>query len=336
MLVLKISPRNPDEKLLKEAAGIIKKGGLVAFPTETVYGLGADALKGEAVRKIFEVKGRPADNPLIVHVADFESVEELAYLTPTARKLMKKFFPGPLTLVLKKKDVVPNITTGGLDTVAIRMPNHPVALKLIQLSETPIAAPSANISGKPSPTRAEHVIEDFSNRIDCVIDGGETKIGLESTVVDARKEPVEILRPGAVTVEELSEVVEVVHAQKPGTPRSPGMKYRHYAPEAELIVLVGEKGGEGRVKRKLLELAEELRDRGLKVGIAASSAGSLEGFEVVELGRSAEEVAKRLFSALRELDSRGVDVILAEGMEEKGLGTAIMNRLRKAGRVYRV
>jgi|Deesub1362B_J571_1020462.scaffolds.fasta_scaffold00131_50 L-threonylcarbamoyladenylate synthase len=344
MLVLRTDLKNPDEKTLKFAAEIIREGGLVAFPTETVYGLGADALNSKAVRRIFEAKGRPADNPLIVHISDFETIEKLAFVTETARKLMKKFFPGPLTLVLKKRDVVPDITTGRLDTVAIRMPDHQVALKLIELSGTPIAAPSANISGKPSPTKAEHVIEDFSDKIECVIDGGETKIGLESTVVDARKEPVEILRPGAVTAEELSEVVEITHYRS-GTIRSPGMKYRHYSPKAELIVLVGEMGGAGeteeQVKRKVIGLAEELRKKGFRIGLAVRSGRNLRkrdlrGFEIIELGESIEEVAKRLFSALRELDRRGVDVIIAEGVEEKGLGTAIMNRLKKAGRVYRV
>ncbi len=335
MLILQVDSRDPDQKRLKVAAKIIREGGLVAFPTETVYGLGADALNSRAVRKIFEAKGRPADNPLIVHVSDFEVIEELAFVTETARKLMKKFFPGPLTLVLKKKDVVPDITTGGLDTVAIRMPDHQIALKLIELTETPVAAPSANLSGKPSPTRAEHVIEDFYGKIDCIIDGGETKIGLESTVVDARKEPVEILRPGAVTADELSEVVEVTDF-KSGIARSPGMKYRHYSPRAELIVLACETDAGERVERKILELAEELREKGLRVGIAARDTRNLKGFEVVELGRSVEEVAKRLFSALRELDRRGVDVIITEGVKEEGLGAAVMNRLKKAGRVYRV
>ena len=332
MLMLKIDPRNPEERLLKRAAEIIKKGGLVAFPTETVYGLGVDALNSEAVRRIFEAKGRPPDNPLIVHISDFETAERLAYLTNTARKLMEKFFPGPLTLVLRKKDIVPEITTGGLETVAIRMPDHPVALKLIELSETPIAAPSANISGKPSPTKAEHVIEDFSGKIDCIVDGGETKLGLESTVVDARKEPIEILRPGALTAEELSEVVEVVFSRKTDMP-SPGIKYKHYSTEADLIVIVGETK---EIKAKMLELAEELGRKGLKVGIAARGIENFEGFEAMDLGRSVEEIAKNLFSALRELDKRGVDVILVEGVEERGLGATIMDRLRSSGRIYRV
>ena len=335
MLLVKIDPRNPDKKLLKKAADIIKEGGLVAFPTETVYGLGADALNSSAVRRIFEAKGRPADNPLIVHVSDLDAVEKLAYVTETARKLMKKFFPGPLTLVLRKKDIVPSITTGGLDTVAIRMPDHPIALELIELSQTPIAAPSANVSGRPSPTRAEHVVEDFSDKIECIIDGGETKIGLESTVVDARREPVEILRPGAVTAEELSEVVEVTQTDSmPSVTRSPGMKYRHYSPRAELIVLVSDV--EKRVRKKILELAEELRGKGFRVGIVLRGNRGPEGFEVVEVGRSVEDMAKRLFSALRELDGKGVDVILVEGVEERGLGIAVMNRLKKAGRVYRL
>ncbi|MET1124984.1 MAG: L-threonylcarbamoyladenylate synthase [Archaeoglobaceae archaeon] len=325
MKVIKSDPENPGDEL-KEAAEIIKKGGLVAFPTETVYGLGADALNERAVRRIFEVKGRPPDNPLIVHVCSIEEVYEIAEPNEVAEELMKRFFPGPLTVVVRNKRV-PKVVTAGLDTVAVRMPDHKIALKLIELSETPIAAPSANKSGKPSPTKAEHVIEDFDDEIDCVIDGGETKIGLESTVVDTTVYPIEILRPGAVTKEELEKYFDVRYAESSAVARSPGMKYKHYAPEAELIVLVGDN-----FEEKAFEIARELERKGYRVGIAGMG---LDCDNCYDLGRTLEDFARNLFKALRELDKRS-DVIIIQGVEEKGIGKAIMNRLKKAGRLYRI
>ena len=329
-LVLKL--RSLEE--LKKAAEAIKKGGLVAFPTETVYGLGADALNKNAVKKIFEVKKRPLDNPLIVHISSLDEIHRIAELNPIAKKLIDAFFPGPLTVVMKKKEIVPDETTGGLKTVAVRMPDHKIALRLIEYSETPIAAPSANIAGRPSPTRAEHVIEDLFGKVDVIVDGGETQIGLESTVVDTTTYPVKILRPGAVTKEMLSEIVEVEYKGEVEIPLSPGMKYRHYSPRAPLYVFVGDYS---RVRSKIAEFAENVEKCGMKVVILARKKDVYEG-NVIELGERLEDVARNLFSALRRADSMNPDIIVAEGVEEKGIGVAIMNRLRKAAgeRVYRI
>jgi len=334
-----INLREPEEEKIRIAARFILKGKLVAFPTETVYGLGADALNGEAVRKIFKAKGRPADNPLIIHIAEFRDLKRLADEVPREAELLaKKFWPGPLTMVLPKGEKVPYATTGGLDTVAVRMPAHPIALALIRASR-PIAAPSANISGKPSPTSAEHVIDDFYGRIECIIDGGPTMIGVESTVVDLTSDEPTLLRPGGVTLEEIEEVVGKVkvHPAVKGKPadlaRAPGMKYRHYSPNAQVIVVEGERE---RVREKIDELVKKYRLKGLKVGVMATEEHEADVF--FNLGKSEEEVAKNLFLALRDLDKKGVDVIIAEGVEEKGLGLAVMNRLRKAAghRVVRV
>uniref|UniRef100_A0A7C4WBX5 Threonylcarbamoyl-AMP synthase n=1 Tax=Geoglobus ahangari TaxID=113653 RepID=A0A7C4WBX5_9EURY len=325
MLIIRVNKDNPETEKIKKAAEIIKKGGLVAFPTETVYGLGADALNARAVKRIFEVKGRPPDNPLIVHVSSVDDVYKIAKPNKIAKKLMEEFFPGPLTLVMEKKDIVPDITTANLKTIAVRMPDHKVALKLIELSETPIAAPSANKSGKPSPTRAEHVIEDFKDEIECVIDGGEVDIGLESTVVDTTTYPIEILRPGAITKEMLEEFFDVKVAGESDVAKSPGMKYRHYAPEAETIVI--------KDRKKILELAKKLSKNGKIVGIAAMNPKEFKDFITFDLGRNYEEFAKNLFKALRELDKK-CNVIIVEGIEEKGIGLAIMNRLKKAGKLY--
>ena len=321
-----------DEVKLRIAAKLIREGKLVAFPTETVYGLGADALNERAVRRIFEAKGRPADNPLILHIAKFSQVYELAREVPEeAKVLVERFWPGPLTIVLPRKDVVPDVTTGGLDTVAIRMPANEIALKLIELSGKPIAAPSANISGKPSPTSAEHVADDFYGKIECIIDGGETRIGVESTVIDLTEHPPVLLRPGGLPLEEIEKVIgkvrihPAVFGKKVDTPKSPGMKYKHYAPNAEVIVVEGPRE---KVKGKITELVKELKERGKKVGVIGSE--SYNADEFFFLGSSVEEVAKNLFKALRYMDKAGVDVVIAEGVEERGLGLAVMNRPRKA------
>ncbi|ADC65025.1 Sua5/YciO/YrdC/YwlC family protein [Ferroglobus placidus DSM 10642] len=328
--IIKVDPENPEDDKIGIAAEEIKKGNLVAFPTETVYGLGADALNEKAVRKIFEVKGRPADNPLIVHVSSVDQIYEIAQPNEIAKKLIDAFFPGPLTLVMKNKKV-PKITTAGLDTVAVRMPDHKVALKLIELSETPIAAPSANKSGKPSPTKAEHVLEDLGNLVDVIIDGGETKIGLESTVVDTTVYPVEILRPGAITKEELEEYVDVKYAEDFSVAKSPGMKYKHYAPDAETIVLVGKN-----FLKKATQIAEDFVKKGYRVGVAGLNLEEKRNDVIYKnFGRNLEEMAKNLFKVLRELDKE-CDVIIVQGVEEKGIGKAIMNRLYKAGRVFRI
>jgi len=322
-----------DKKKIKIAAKFIREGKLVAFPTETVYGLGADALNEKAVKRIFEAKGRPADNPLIVHIADFEQLYELAKEVPREAKILAEhFWPGPLTIVLPKKSSVPKVTTGGLDTVAIRMPAHEIALGLIRASRRPIAAPSANISGKPSPTLAEHVVDDFYGRIECIIDGGEVKIGVESTVLDLTTKPPTLLRPGGLPLEEIEKVIgkvkvhPVVKGKAVDIAKAPGMKYKHYAPNAQVIVI---EGSREKVKEKIKELLNDYKRRGVKVGVMATG-DFYEADAYINLGNSEEEIARNLFRALRELDKSGVDIILAEGIEEKGLGLAVMNRLRKA------
>lgn len=322
-----------DEKRIKVAAKLIREGKLVAFPTETVYGLGADALNSKAVRGIFEAKGRPADNPLIVHIADFNQVHELAReVPPEVELLAKHFWPGPLTVVLPKRENVPKITTGGLETVAIRMPAHEIALGLIRESNRPIAAPSANISGKPSPTLAEHVVDDFYGTIECIIDGGGTTIGVESTVIDLTTKPPTLLRPGGLPMEEIERIIgkikihPAVRGKEVNLAKAPGMKYKHYAPNAQVVVIEGVRE---KVKGKIMELLVEYKKQGVKVGVMATG-DFYEADAYVNLGDSEEEIARNLFKALRELDRSGVGIILAEGIEEKGLGLAVMNRLRKA------
>jgi len=323
-----------DERKIRMAARFILDGKLVAFPTETVYGLGADALNPNAVRRIFEAKGRPADNPLIVHVANFDDLTELVdRIPPEAEILARHFWPGPLTMILPRSERVPDVTTGGLDTVAVRMPSHPIARALIAES-TPIAAPSANISGRPSPTLAEHVVDDFYGKIECIIDGGETAIGVESTVIDLSSGEPTLLRPGGLPLEAIEDVIgevsvhPVVRGEHVDVARSPGMKYRHYSPRAEVILVEGSRPD---VRVRMEQLVEEYRREGLRVGVMATEdTEDYDADEFFYLGADAEEVARNLFRGLRELDKRGVDVILAEGIEERGLGLAVMNRLRKA------
>jgi L-threonylcarbamoyladenylate synthase len=336
--ILRVNPTEPEREVIAEAAAVIRSGGLVAFPTETVYGLGADALNEAAVRRIFEVKGRPPDNPIIVHVADRDSVYLLASEVPrAAEELISRFWPGPLTLVLKRTELVPAVTCGGLETVAVRMPAHQVALELIREAGIPIAAPSANVSGSPSPTSAEHVLRDLGGKIEMVLDGGPAEIGVESTVIDMTIDPPELLRPGGLPLEEIEGVIGHVRVPEPGRglvaftgkPRSPGMKYRHYAPRCRLILVEGDPAS---VRRKVAELVTGLRAQGKRVGVLALDGADYPGAEIVDLGPRSDlrRVAKSLFTAIRDLDERGVDVIVAEGVEERGLGLAIMNRLRKA------
>lgn len=320
--IIKVDPDNPEEDKIKIPAKIIRKGGLVAFPTETVYGLGADGLSGSAVRKIFIAKNRPMDNPLILHVSDPSMIYEIAEANEIAEELIEEFFPGPLTLVMRRKEVVPDEVTAGLDTVAVRMPSNKIALKLIELSGTPISAPSANIAGKPSPTKAEHVIEDLWGRIDCIVDGGETEIGIESTVVDVTTYPVEVLRPGGLEIERLREVVDVKFFKGDvSIPKSPGMKYRHYAPDAQLQVIYGKKD---EVVKKICELYEKYTKKGLRVGLAVTDRKYYRAEVIEEMGKTPQEIARNLFDVLRRLDKKS-DIIIAEGIEERGLGFAIMN-----------
>ncbi len=328
-LILKIDPEKPEREKILKASEFIRKGEVVAFPTETVYGLGADALNPEAVRKIFEAKKRPLDNPLIIHVSKNEQVYQLVEeLPPVAERLMEAFWPGALTLILRKSSKVPPEATAGLDTVAVRMPDHRVALNLIEEASTPIAAPSANLSGKPSPTRAEHVIEDFYSKIACIVDSGKCRIGVESTVVLLTESKPVILRPGGVTKEEIEKVIGEVEFH-PGVfkagaeekPLSPGMKYRHYAPEAELWLAS---------KGALEEAVSEALKAGKEVGVITRGEKNFPGALVFNAGSSKEEYASNLFAALRHLDSIGVEIIVAESVEESGIGIAVMNRLRKA------
>jgi L-threonylcarbamoyladenylate synthase len=319
---------------IRKASLIIISGGTVAFPTETVYGLGANALDSEAVAKIFHAKGRPADNPLIVHISSREMLNMVARDIPEqAFKLMDAFWPGALTIILKRKDVVPDITTGGLDTVAVRMPDNEIALSLIRGAGVPIAAPSANISGRPSPTKAQHVIKDMDGRIDAVIMGGETRLGVESTVLDLTVTPPALLRPGGLGLEEIIGTIGEVNIIEESV-RSPGMRYTHYSPKARLILVEGERKS---VLIEVKRLISETRNQGLTAGVLVSreSAMDIECDAKYILGsvNDLKEVASRLFSGLRFLDEAGVDVGIAEGVfPEEREGRAIMNRLRKAAK----
>ena len=312
------------EEDIQQAAEIIKEGGLVAFPTETVYGLGADALNPEAVGKVYAAKGRPSDNPMIVHISSKNDLSHLTFeITDDIRKLMDAFWPGPLTMVVPAAPVVPRVTTGGLDTVAVRMPSDPVAAALITSSETPIAAPSANLSGRPSPTSARHVIDDLDGRIDAIIQGGDCQVGIESTVVDMTGTVPAVLRPGIITAERLSQAlgktVEIDPAMNVKTadfkPKSPGMKYKHYAPKAEMIIYKGD-----REKVYLAMCEEKLRRTGYGQKV-----------EIIMYDDSEpEKAAREFFAKLRACDKAGVDVILAAAMREDGVGFAVMNRMFKS------
>jgi len=338
--ILKINRDAFSQSELHEAAEIIRNGGLVAFPTETVYGLGGNAFDPEAASRIYAAKGRPGDNPLIVHIADMDGLKEIVAQVPeSAATLAARFWPGPMTLVMKKKSIVPERTTGGLDTVAVRMPVHPVAAALIRECGLPIAAPSANRSGRPSTTTAQHCIEDLDGIIPMIIDSGAVDIGLESTIVDCTGDIPVLLRPGGITLEMLRDAVGRVDIDPAITgpvdagvkPRAPGMKYRHYAPEAELTIVTG---SPERVQAKISELAEAARSGGKRVGIIATeeSRDAYHDCDLKVMGLRSDEstVAHNLFAILREYDDDGVDVIYSEGFNDSGIGRAIMNRLRKA------
>ncbi|MCM1542251.1 MAG: L-threonylcarbamoyladenylate synthase [Blautia sp.] len=329
-----------EEEALRQAGGVIRAGGLVAFPTETVYGLGGDGLNPESSRKIYAAKGRPSDNPLIVHICRLEDIDLLVEEFPeTARKAADAFWPGPLTMILPKSDRVPYETTGGLDTVAVRFPSDPIARKMIDYGGGYVAAPSANLSGRPSPTAAKYVIEDMEGRIDMILDGGEDDIGLESTVVDMTVTPPQILRPGFVTREMLEKAlgekvdtdVTTMEPESSLAPRAPGMKYRHYAPRGELTIV---EGSPGKVADYVNRAAAADKAAGEKTGVIATS-GSLKDYraDVVKCAGSREreeEIAKSLFAILREFDDEGVTRIYSESFDSQGLGQAIMNRLLKA------
>lgn len=312
------------KEAIQEAADVLKQGGLVAFPTETVYGLGADGLNPEAVASIYGAKGRPSDNPLIVHVADLDSCRQLVLrLTEPFQTLTQRFWPGPLTLVLPKNPIVPDVTTGGLDTVAIRMPDHPVALELIRRAGCPIAAPSANLSGRPSPTKGAHVVQDLSGRVDVILTGDDSRIGIESTVLDLSGDRPCILRPGLITREELEETLGVAVDLDPGIlgkeatiAKAPGMKYTHYAPKAEMIIL---RGPADRVDAELKGMKEKAEANGRRVGLVQFPEPD------------PRHAARHLFAKLREMDDTGVDLILASALtEENSVGFAVMNRMLKS------
>jgi L-threonylcarbamoyladenylate synthase len=340
-LLLKVDSQTLDLRKVRVAADIIKKGGLVAFPTETVYGLGADALSPKAVINLFEAKQRPLDNPPIIHVGNPRDVSELVKeISNTAERLMETFWPGPLTLIFHHSGVVPSVTVAGLDTVAIRMPKHNVALALIRESGCPIAAPSANLAGRPSPTSTEHVLADLDGRIDAVLDAGPTSIGVESTVLDLTVDPPQVLRPGGTPYEALQAALGRVElspfavADRPlpaEKARSPGIKHKHYAPKADVVVV---EGALSDVVRSIRRLAESYAERGCRIGILCTDE-SMDGYEadvVMSLGNRDDlaGAARSLFKLLREFDEKGVDVIVAESLPAEGLGLAVMDRLRKA------
>lgn len=316
--ILRVDPAAPSGEALAEAAAALRAGLLVAFPTETVYGLGADARSAAAVERIFAAKGRPSDNPLIVHVDSLAAAEQVtAWVTPLAEKLAARWWPGPLTLVLEADPSLPAVTTGGLATVAVRVPEHPVALALLRAAGVPVAAPSANRSGRPSPTTAQHVLDDLDGGVDLVIDGGESRVGVESTVVDARGDVPIVLREGAVTREDLG----VVAQQQVGDRRaSPGTRYRHYSPscQVELVAL-----GDG--VARALAIAGDGRTVGL-IGFTAAPAPVVSLATVVD----AADLARRLYRALRAGEKAGVDVVVVEAVAETGMGRAVMDRLRRA------
>ncbi len=328
-----------NEKLMETAGGIIQNGGLVAFPTETVYGLGGNALDPDAAAKIYNAKGRPSDNPLIVHIARLSDLHAIVRSVPDkALMLAEAFWPGPLTMIFDKKELVPSSVTGGLDTVAVRMPDHEIALSLIQNSGGYIAAPSANTSGRPSPTTAQHVRDDLDGKIDMIIDGGIVGIGVESTIIDLTEDTPMVLRPGYISLDMLRSVIGDVkmdpglHSEDPSfRPKAPGMKYRHYAPKADLTIVEGEAKD---VRRKIDELAKEAVTRNLRVGIIAADedAASYHVGIVRSAGSRAKEItiSQHLFGILREFDDLGINVIYSESFDTPQIGPAIMNRLIKA------
>lgn len=335
MKIWQMKSESPDHKMIKEAANLLQEGELVAFPTETVYGLGGNGLSAESLLKIFAVKGRPADNPLILHIADEEALKDLVLsVSPTAKRLMEVFWPGPLTLVMKKTDQVPFEATAGLQTVAIRMPEHPIALQLIRATGLPIAAPSANLSGKPSPTVAKDVQEDLEGKIAGLIDGGSTRIGLESTVVDCTGKLPVILRPGGITREMLEEAVGFVEVD-PGleneqiSPKAPGMKYTHYSPKAKVTILENESD-----LMEALEYAKDAQKKSaffIQEDVLLLDSLSM-NIQLIREGTAEDcsSLGMNLYKNLREMDREKVEEIFIQAVPEKGLGVAIMNRMIKA------
>ena len=334
-----VDKEHPDKEIMQRAAQLLKQGKLVAFPTETVYGLGANGLDGEAVAKIYGAKGRPSDNPLILHIAHQQELSQLvAHIPANAQALMDAFWPGPLTVVFKRALIVPDAVAGGLDTVAIRLPASVVARELINLAGVPIAAPSANTSGRPSPTSAQAVIADLDGRIDAVLDAGDCDIGVESTVVDCTTPVPTLLRPGGITLEMLMDLLGEVEIDPTlggsisCVPKSPGMKYTHYAPSAPMILC---EGNYPQVRDRILTEINAALLAGRSVGAIVSSetAKCLPSGVIAFIYGSRQQtadIAANLYTALRSFDDSPVDIIYAEGISEEGLGLAVMNRLRKA------
>ncbi|HJD12255.1 MAG TPA: threonylcarbamoyl-AMP synthase [Candidatus Ruminococcus avistercoris] len=337
--IVKIDPAHPRMEDIREAGRIIREGGLVAFPTETVYGLGGNALDVTASQRIYAAKGRPSDNPLIVHIADMASLLPLVTEIPeAARKLASACWPGPLTMIFHKSSIVPLETTGGLDSVAVRFPSHPIACALIREGGGYVAAPSANTSGRPSPTMAEHVIEDLKGKIEMIVDGGSVGIGLESTIVDFTEKIPTILRPGYINEQMLRDILGEVRMDKGLIaedsrihPKAPGMKYRHYAPKGSLLIVEGQTD---RVAAKIEEMAREKTAAGYTVGIIGTdeSVGRYSSGIIKSIGtRSDEEsIGRHLYSVLREFDDCGAAYIFSESFDTPKMGQAIMNRLLKA------
>ncbi|MCJ7854744.1 L-threonylcarbamoyladenylate synthase [Lachnospiraceae bacterium NSJ-143] len=335
----KLDNKNINSEVIEKAAGILQKGGLVAFPTETVYGLGANGLDSEACRKIYEAKGRPSDNPLILHIGDISQLETIVSDVPkAAEKIINAFWPGPVTIIFNKKDIVPDSVSGGLNTVAVRFPSDEIAKRLIVSSGLPIAAPSANTSGKPSPTKAEHVLHDMDGRIDMIIDGGSCGFGLESTIIDVTGDKPALLRPGAVTKEMLEAVVgdidvdSAVYKQlsKDEKPKAPGMKYTHYSPEADVALVRGESNEKVIAKINSLVLSDKMA--GFKTGVlcCGKNADKYAADIVLSAGDDIETVGARLFDILRRFDLLGAEKVYSEVFDEAGEGMAVMNRLKKA------
>ena len=337
--VVKVDREHPDREFIEDAGEILKQGGLVAFPTETVYGLGGDGLNASSSEKIYAAKGRPSDNPLIIHIADMESLERIVREVPEeARKLANAYWPGPLTMIFQKNENVPYETTGGLESVAVRMPSHPVARALIMSGGGYIAAPSANTSGRPSPTCAEHVEEDLSGKIEMILDGGAVDIGVESTILDMTVTPPMILRPGAITKEMLTELIGEVDIDRtlitPDSkvkPKAPGMKYRHYAPKADLSIV---EGPMELVIDAINQMSAERMAKGHRVGVIGTqeTVGRYKADVVKSIGTRADEatIANHLYAVLREFDDAEVEYIYSESFAAGGIGSAIMNRLLKA------
>lgn len=336
--IIKFEGNENDKKYLDKIKKTFEKGGLVVFPTETVYGLGGNGLDSKACKKIYEAKGRPSDNPLILHIAENSQLDELVEEVPeVAKKCMEKFWPGPLTMIFKRSKLIPDAVTGGLDTVAVREPSHKLANKILKATHLPIAAPSANISGRPSPTKTQHVIHDLDGRVDIIVDGGKSVVGIESTVLDVTVDPPMILRPGKVTLEDLQKISpditidqSTIDSTNKKVPKSPGQKYKHYAPKADAICFGGN------IDKMVLEIQKNI-DKNIdkKVAVLASTE-TIDRYKnadlKIDLGsrEHLEEVARSLFDSLRKCDEENVDLIFVEGYEPIGLGLSIMNRLLKA------